>query len=1283
MPSAPARLARFTVLWLAAVGLPAPGLKAQLATLEESWRWVLFGTASGLPSEHVVDVLESPAGVPWVNTEKGLAWYDGFRWRRAVAAEGLPEGQAQSWSMGPDGTLWAVFDGRLYRGNQDGFEAVRYQADREGLRICAVAALGDGSVLLDVRGRELMLLERGRMTAARAVGALPPDWQNRLQTPQPGRGLVIRLGGLVAVNSDGVRTLLDNPPGAAHDSRDHLKITVMAENSHGQGLAAVFSPPDKEGLWQWSGGGQAERVMKGASLPVAALDVAPSGDALVALTSGAILVRRKGAWNLQATPPSPLRVVRRLRFRGNGDLWVSTPSGLYLHRSSSRRWVKAGLPGEKQWSRVNEILESRRGETWLATSRGLVVRDPEGHYRAIHQAAGFQLGVVTGMAEDSRGDLWVSGGYRMPGALRWDGRNWRHMGIREGLEAATVHKIRRDSRGRLWLLSNGTPLPGYGGRPGVFVFESGRFQDWGRLHGLPEETAYSFSEGRGGELWFGLRSGVYRWDGKSVRAWKSGRELVSGGIFAVAAGSPNQVWFSDRVNGLGHIGEDGRVRYFKTGDGLIHNNVWELAVDHEGGVWAATRGGLCRYRNGLWARFSLSLGLDSAELWPIVVHKDQVLIGTAGAGLYRLSLQEADEPLPRVELAEPEVTGGRVVLRWRAHSYWGQIPQHEIETRHRLDGGKWSGWSTSREAVFSGLRARNYRFEVQAKGLFGEMDPAGTGTQFEVPPPLYLRPAVLLPASLALLAMGVLLWSLHTRRVRYTSELEESEQRYRAVVEDQTELISRYEPDGKLTFVNRRFCQLFGRQPEEMLGRSFLDFLPAEAARQIRSHLAGLSPQQPVAIDLRQVQFPDGRTRWIQWVNRGFFDSKGRCREIQGVGRDVTADKQTEDALAEAKRRAEEASRAKSDFLAAMSHEIRTPMNGIIGMTGLLLETPLDGEQREYAETVRSSAEALLSIINDILDLSRVESGKAALEKAPFDLRQTLEKLVAFLMPKAQQKGLALLLEYPARAPTRFLGDCGRIRQVALNLLSNALKFTWKGGVAVSVELLSRGAESATVRVSVTDTGIGIAEDKLEMVFEKFTQADSSTSRRYGGTGLGLSISKSLVELMGGVIGVRSKLGVGSTFHFTLPLAVVADAPKRPEEGTPAQAGNEIRRLALRVLVAEDNAVNQKVARRLLERLGCSVDVVETGREAVRRWKEGSYDMVLMDCQMPDVDGYEATGEIRRQENGTRTPIIALTASAMPGDREKCLAAGMDDFVAKPFGLKQLAEALDRWAPPA
>jgi PAS domain S-box-containing protein len=646
--------------------------------------------------------------------------------------------------------------------------------------------------------------------------------------------------------------------------------------------------------------------------------------------------------------------------------------------------------------------------------------------------------------------------------------------------------------------------------------------------------------------------------------------------------------------------------------------------------------------------------------------------------------------------------------------------------------------------------------------------------------------------------------------------------------------------ESHFLMISRALARSFGlADPNDAIGKSDLDFFTEEHARLARAdeHEIVRSGRPIVGLEEKET-WPDGHETWASTTKLPLTDGAGAIVGTFGISRDITARKRTDAELEDANGRlqaaiteateksiqADLANSAKSEFLANMSHEIRTPMNGVIGMTGLLLDTELDDVQRHYAETVRSSAEALLEILNDILDFSKIEAGSVELETLDFDLRVLLDDFATMPSVRAHAKGLEFICAAAPDVPPTLSGDPGRLRQVLLNLTGNALKFTEHGEISVRASLVEETDIDAVIRFAVKDTGIGIAADKHEILFRKFTQADASTTRRYGGTGLGLAISKRLVELMGGEISLASEVGQGSEFTFTIRLAKQAEPQPilravdeiraahilvvddnatnrevlsaqlkawaaRPEEATdgpsallalarardasdrfaavildmqmpdmdgadvarairadssledtrlvlmtsvgqrgdarrmeelgfsaylvkPARQSDlfdslssvlarsakgqakpriltrhairEMRRGAVRILLAEDNLTNQQVALGLLGKLGLRADAVADGVEALRSLERTPYDLVLMDVQMPEMDGFEATRRIRDPRSAVLrhgVPIIAMTAHAMQGDRERCLDVGMNDYVTKPISPEALAQAIDRWLP--
>ncbi|MES2786801.1 MAG: PAS domain S-box protein [Pseudomonadota bacterium] len=510
-----------------------------------------------------------------------------------------------------------------------------------------------------------------------------------------------------------------------------------------------------------------------------------------------------------------------------------------------------------------------------------------------------------------------------------------------------------------------------------------------------------------------------------------------------------------------------------------------------------------------------------------------------------------------------------------------------------------------------------------------------------------------------------------------------------ALIDSIPDMVVYRDPNGVHLGCNAAFAELSGIPQADLVGHSAVELFPKARADIInsRDRIVFESLRKDSIED--KVYYPSGRTAIMETIRSPLRDAKGNLLGVVAIGRDVTARKKAEEEMRQAKDLAEEATRMKTDFLANMSHEIRTPMNAVIGMSHLALKTELTPRQRDYITKVQSSGQHLLGIINDILDFSKVEAGKVGIERAVFTLDPLLSGVGDLIAEKISAKGLALGFDVAADVPQGLVGDSLRVRQILINYANNAVKYTESGSVVIAVRVVERDADSVLLRLAVTDTGIGLSQKQQSRLFQSFQQADTSTTRKYGGTGLGLAISRKLANLMGGDVGVESEVGHGSTFWFTARLGLDNSAAATTPQAvlTPAPpALIEPDRMAAvrgaRVLVVEDNEINQQVAREILQDAGLVVDVAANGLIALTMVQAQAYDLVLMDMQMPVMDGVTATAEIRSMPGFDHLPIVAMTANALQRDRDRCLQAGMVDFITKPIDPEHMLDALLKWMRP-
>jgi len=1412
----------------------------------------------GLPQNTIHVIVQTRDGYLWLGTNAGLSRFDGVNFTTFDNRDRnkLRDNEVRRLVEGDDGSLWiATFGGGLSRYRDGKFTVYTTENGLVHNFVDALAKDSEGAIWAGTE-RGISRFKDEHFTNFTEKDG-PVLGVTGICLDNEGRLWMFKKSGGMLIYKDGVFT--------------QQTIEGLASTAH---INSICS--DRQGnLWIATGDGlfqvQGDRTRH-----------FTTKDGLSSNALSVILVDREGSLFITTDHGIDQYIPETSIFRSilkadeigtiyqdrEGSLWIGyTLAGLgrILPGVFTSYMVKDGLLRPY----VTTTVEDGEGSVWVGTSGGLNYIKA-GHVQALGEGNGLPRNFVSGLCEDQTGHLWVgnsAGLYRSVGSIETGTTNedLQFVQIKNPELPATEYfrSIFAASDGTIWISLD---------KEGLVRIRGEKFVRYTRKDGLSVDFIRSLAEDRDGSLWIGTRGGglIHFKDEKfTCLSQKDG--LVSDSVVALYMDSGNVLWIGTR-QGL-HRLKEGRLSTFTVENGLFSNFILSISEDNKGDLWMTCRNGVFQvnkhqledFADGKARSFqSTAYGIEHGLCSTIgnSGHQPETIKAKDGRMWFALDggVSVVDPALIMVNALPPPVHieeisidhrlfnsameakavpgRGDLVIQYTGLSF---LAPEKVQFKYKLDGfdNDWVNAGGRRTAYYNNLVPGHYQFHVIAANNDGVWNDTGASVSIYLVPHFYQTAwfRTIVAGGMVLLIFGGIKYRTRSLRLREkeleslvgkrTSELQQQQEKVqqqrsflRKVIDLNPCFIFAKDQLGRFTLANQAVADAYGTTVDGLFGKTDRDLSP-----KIQGTEPGYSGDlQLLNADIKEdtseqlITDRNGKKRWMQITKIPLDSPESKDQQVLGVAMDVTLPKEAAIHMQEAKEAAEAATRAKSAFLANMSHEIRTPMNAVVGMTSLLLHTPLTPKQKEYVDTILTGGDSLLTVVNDILDFSKIESGKLDLEEMPFDLRSCVEQALDMVAGRAFDKKLELVYAMDREVPETIIGDVTRLRQILVNLLGNAVKFTQKGEVMVKVAVRQLSAGRHELHFAVRDTGIGIPADKVGVLFQSFSQVDASTTKLYGGTGLGLAISKRLCELMNGRIWLESEEGKGSVFQFTIQanapkgavrrgfakqwpvlagkrvlivddnagcrsiisgdlgeagmlttvattcfeagkmladhlvvdIAILDGCISEPGGGLVAQlrqmadsqqfpvvmlsSNNSLQQAAgqleekdsyiralpkpvkprllmallanllsgrndsivsivrtphpffaaseytsFSVLLAEDNIVNQKVALRMLEQLGYKADIAKNGIEALAALGRKKYDVVLMDLQMPEMDGLEATRQIcALLPEASRPWIIAMTANAMEGDRQTCLQAGMNDYLSKPVKIAALKNAFAR-----
>lgn len=1070
---------------------------------------------------------------------------------------------------------------------------------------------------------------------------------------------------------------------------DYQEVSLLFENSLGRGFAFRERPFVAKGLLEWEPDGPPSAVVSEGRNDLLCGDVMEDGSAIMIWETGHVRLLADGQWATITLPNQRRQGLYFAHASPDGDLWLASALGLHWFRTNSNdRWSRFAGSFPDPRNRVNTILAQPDGSVWAGSEAGVTRYVPGVGADRFDGLGSWQNPVVTDLARDSTGGIWAVSGLSFPGAFRWDGEEWVHLGQEDGFSAGAVHSVEVDARGDVWFMALGQGL----GAMGVFRLSGGtisRLMDPGRFLASP---AYAMAQGHEGDLWFGTRLGLTRLrDAEWINL--GAEEGVGAGerpwVQDIAVTPDGQVWFThgpELSTGLGTVGADGEVRYLTRRDGLPSDNLLAVEVDRAGQVWVSSFAGVAFLRDDHWNIIDGRHGLDSPSVWPIEFREHDVLLGTLGGGIRGLNLAEARNPPPRVIPSSVMVDEGAARVSWRVFPYDAEIPAEQVPTRYRLDGGAWSAWTMEHGVTIRGVPPGEHRVEVQARGLFGQMSAPGVQTDFRVPAPFHRRPAFAIPVGvlLTLLIAGFLAYT--TRKRRQDEALRESEERLRTLVESAPEAIAIYDVDlGAFIEANGRAAALFGIPKREFLAMP-VELLSPDTQPDGRDSLVAATELVEKAIrgdsphtrwDVRRA---DGTVVPCE-LNVVVLPQRDR-RLLRFSIVDISPRLEAEERRKELEGRLFQAQKleAVGQLTGGVAHDFNNLLTVVLGNLELLQEDlPPDSPLRESAQGAAEAAERGALLTKRLLAFSR----RQALEPRLVQVQDLVSGLLG-LLSRTLGEDVVIETVFPERL-WPVMVDPAQLESAILNLAINARDAMPRGGRLI-IEGMNTLLEEESVDhelaageylvVAVSDTGSGMSPGVAARAFDPFF----STKEVGKGSGLGLSMVYGFAAQSGGTARIYSEEGMGTTVRLYFPRAgheeLSAPDQERPEVVLEGRGE--------RILLVEDEPQVRRTTANLLARMGYLTRSAGTGPEALKLLGPDSehVDLLFTDIVLPEgMNGVELAREARR----LRPNLPVLFTSGYTEEsvlREGRLDPGFD-LISKPFNRRSLSrkirEALEGW----